>query len=146
MKLDIKPMVIGIIDEYGTNDPFQIAEAIGIHIFFHELPDSLSAYRLDNMIVINKKLPDEKQKWILSHELGHYFIHGPEATLGNFIKNPLLVKAKYEKQADIFASELLLADINAYMIEGLTNEQIAQLFNVPTTYVNFKLRKKEVMT
>lgn len=145
MELDIKALAIGVIEEYSTNDPFVIAESLDLHILFHELPDTLQAYRLDNMIIINKKLACKERKWVLAHELGHYFIHGPEATLGNYIKNPLLVKAKCEMQADLFASELLLSDINTYMLEGLTNEQIANLYSVPTIYVNYKFMIREVM-
>lgn len=141
MGLDVKALAIGIIEEYGTNDPYLIAQYLNINLLFHDLPSSLDAYRLNNIIVINTDLSFEKRKWVLAHELGHYFIHGPEYTLSNYISNKLLIKAKCEKQADIFASELLLANINDYVVEGLTSKELASLIAVPEEYIEYKLAK-----
>lgn len=136
---DIKSLVIGIIEEYKTNDPFTLVDILDIPVLFHDLHLETDAYRLGDILVINKNLPYEKQKWLLAHELGHYFIHGPESTLNRFLSNKLLVRNKIEKEADIFASELLLANIDTYIIEGLTSEQLAALFKVPEKYVKYKL-------
>ena len=137
-KEDIKALVIGVIEQYNTNNPFMLAEQIGLMILYHPLPNTLDAYRLNNLIVINKFLPKRKRKWVLAHEIGHYFIHGSESTLGNYLKNNLLIKPKMEKEADIFASEFLLADIDKYTLEGLTAEQLSALLNVPTKYIEYK--------
>ncbi|MFL0245490.1 ImmA/IrrE family metallo-endopeptidase [Candidatus Clostridium stratigraminis] len=138
MWLDIKALAMGVIEEYGTNDPFLIAQDININILFHELPESLDAYRLDDVIVLNINLSYEKQRWVLAHELGHYFIHGPENTLSNFITNRLQLRSKCEKQADLFASELLLSDLNKYIIEGLNISQLAALAKVPEEFIIYK--------
>lgn len=140
-KFDIKALVVGIVEEYGTNNPFDLINEIGIPVLFHSLPDCTNAYHLEGVLVINKNLSYENQKWLLAHELGHYFIHGPEATLGRYLSNNLLIREKVERQADYFASELLLADIDNYTIEGLTSKQLASLFNVPEKYVKYKLAK-----
>lgn len=136
---DIKSLVIGIIEEYKTNNPFELTDILEIPVLYHDLPSETEAYRLGNILVVNINSPREKQRWLLAHELGHYFIHGPEYTLNKFINNNLLVKGKIEREADIFASELLLADINAYMIEGLTCKQLSSLFCVPEKYIKYKL-------
>lgn len=141
MRLNIKALAIGVIEQYGTNNPFLLAKYLNLTILFHNLPNSIQAYRLNNIIVLNEFLSYENQKWILAHELGHYFIHGPEYALGNYINNKLLVKAKCEKQADTFASELLLTDIDDYITEGFTIKQLAALTDVPEEYIKYKLAK-----
>lgn len=140
----IKAIAVGVIEEYKTRDPFLLADTIGLNILFHDLPAAVDAYRLKNILVLNKNLDQENQKWILAHEIGHYFLHGPNETLANYLKNPLLIKSKIEKEADIFASELLLADIENYRIEGLSAAQLSALFSVPEKYVEYKFKKQEV--
>lgn len=138
MRLDIKALAVGVIEEYSTNNPFEIAEKLNIVILYHELPDKLKGYRIDNLVILNKKLTYKEKKWVLAHELGHYFIHD-YISIGNCFKNELLIKEKYERQADIFASELLLTDIDKYCIEGLTDKQIASMLNVPLKLVKYKV-------
>lgn len=144
-KNDIRSLVVSVIEKYGTNDPFELVKLLGLHILMHSLPNTVHAYRLDDIIVLNDSLSYEKHRCLLAHELGHYFIHGPEFTLGRYMKNNLLIKAKIENEADLFASELLLVHINDYMIEGLTSEQISVLFSVPQKYVEYKLLQGVVL-
>lgn len=144
-KDDIKALVVGVIEEYGTSDPFELVELLGLHVLMHSLPDTIHAYRLNNIIVLNNSLCYEDHRCLVAHELGHYFIHGSEFTLGMYIKNNLLIKAKIENEADLFASELLLVHINDYMIEGLTIKQISVLFSVPQKYVEYKLLQGVVL-
>jgi len=140
-KDDIKALVVGVIEEYGTNDPFTIAELLELHVLLHDLPISVQAYRLDDVIVLNKLISYDESKCMLAHEIGHYLLHGPEVTLERFIKNKLMIKEKMEKEADYFASELLLSNIDDYVIEGLTCTQLSILLSVPEKYVKYKLAK-----
>lgn len=145
MKIDdIKALVVGIREEYSTNDPYIIAEYHDLIILNHDLPIELDAYRLKDIIVLNNTLNEDKKRWILAHELGHYFIHGPEFTLKYYLKNNLLIRNKIEREADIFASELLLCDIEDYILEGLTTKQLSALFKVPEKYVEYKFAYRKV--
>jgi len=140
MRIDIKAISIGVIEEYGTNDPFKLVDLMDIPLLFHELPETIDAYRLNNIIVINKNLDYVKQKWVLAHEIGHYILHDNCDTYGRYASNSLLIKEKIENEANFFASELLLSDIDCYVIEGLTDEQIASLYSVPKKFVRYKLQ------
>lgn len=141
---NIKAIVVGVIEVYETRDPFVLANKIDLNILYHDLPASIDAYRLKDLLVLNKNLDHENKKWILAHEIGHYFLHGPDETLANYLKNPLLIKSKIEKEADIFASEFLLADLENYVIESLSSSQLAALFSVPEKYIIYKFKRQEV--
>ena len=144
-KDDIKELVVGVIDKYGVSDPFELVTILELHVLKHDLPDSVHAYRLNNTIVLNNSLCYENHRCLLAHELGHYFIHGPEFTLSKYIENNLLVKAKIENEADAFASELLLVNINDYMLEDLSCKQISVLLSVPVKYVKYKLLQEVIL-
>lgn len=84
---------------------------------------------LDNEIVfIRDDLPSEYEKFVLAHELGHAILH-TEINLAAYNSN-LLVKGKYERQANYFALKLLNIELNNIDYEGYTIEQIARALYV----------------
>ena len=48
-------------------------------------------------------------------------------------------KTKLEKQADVFASELLISDEDLLEYKEFTKEQIANALGVSLEYVNYKI-------
>lgn len=142
--LDIKTIVNNVITKYATNDPYDICRQLKITVLHHALPSTLKGYRIDKIIILNQELDINEEKCVLSHELGHYFLHD-YISWGNCFKNELLVKGKYEREADIFASELLLSNIHNYLDNQLTYNQLAALFCVPIEFVKYKVENlKEV--
>ncbi|EQB34878.1 hypothetical protein M948_18025 [Virgibacillus sp. CM-4] len=110
--MTIKKKVGQLVEKYGTNDPFKIAEAMGIEIVYENLGTSLgyfsSIYRT-TIIHINESLSYKKQLYTIAHELGHVVLHPDENTA--FLKgNTYCLTDKKEVEANTFAIELLLSN------------------------------------
>ncbi len=104
-----------LVHRYGTRDPFDIADCLGVEIMRSDKLCKLNGmylYILRNpFIVINSNLSDHIQRIICAHELGHDRLHRNLAALGAIQETLLLdMTTKPEFEANIFAAELLLSD------------------------------------
>ncbi|MBU8610604.1 MULTISPECIES: ImmA/IrrE family metallo-endopeptidase [Bacillus] len=144
---NIKHKVQLILLSYGTNDVYEICEQLNIIITENNLGQAeglLQHLKEENRYIIhtNEKLTHQTiQKFIVAHELGHYFLH---KNLNAFkVANcSAVLKDKLEHQANIFASELLLPDKllkeHLFEIQNLTIHQLASFFNLPTHVIQHK--------
>lgn len=144
MSNDIKDIVTGLKELYYSKDPFEICRSLDIIVLIHDLGDELLGFfqRTENdteILHINNRLNDYERRYICGHELGHA-ITQPDLSISFFIENPLLIKNKFEIEADTFAAELLLEDDILERYEGFTTEQIAAAENVPKRLVELKFR------
>ena len=105
MNTRIRKKIRTIISHYekmiGSRDPMKIAKFANIGIQICSLGEFSGFYRLI-----------KHKKWflvVLSHELGHAFLHSTKECA--FIKNhTLLLTSKIEQEANLFAAELLIPD------------------------------------
>lgn len=142
----IKNKVKEIISKFGTNNPFEIIDMLDIILVFHPLHESINGFFQvkDNcsLIYINNNLCFEERIMTASHELGHYFLHkgtnyfACSGLSGSYIKN------KYERQAYIFAAELLIDDNIHKLYPGESDSQIASRIGVYPWLFDLKFRKK----
>lgn len=106
-------MIIGqLVKKYGTNNPFRLADLLGIVIVFEPLGSIYGYYSRSHrtkVIHINENLPHNKQFSTCAHELGHAVLH-PNENTAFLKKNTLLSTEKIEIEANTFAVELLLPD------------------------------------
>ena len=61
-----------------TKDPFEAAKNLGIHVLYRNLNNLKGFYTLrcrERYIVINEALPQNEQKIVCAHELGHDRLH-----------------------------------------------------------------------
>lgn len=148
MSKDIRDIVSGLKEMYFSNDPFEICRSLDITVLIHDLGVELSGFfqRTDNgteILHINSRLDEYRRRYVCSHELGHAILQ-PDLAISFFIENPLLIKNKYEIEADSFAAELLLDDEIIQKYEGFTIEQIALSENVPTRLIELKIKPLEL--
>ena len=117
MNTKIRKKIKTIISHYekmtGSRDPIRIAKFANIGIQICSLGEFSGFYRLikhKKWIFINEDLLDTDMfKVVLSHELGHAFLHRTKDCA--FIKNhTLLLTSKIEQEANLFAAELLVPD------------------------------------
>ncbi len=101
--------------EYGTADPFELANALNIHLRFRQglgaLKGFYSVVFRERYIVINDSLNERDTLLVLGHELGHDRFHqqlAKVAPLKDFMLYNMASRAEYE--ANVFAAELLIAD------------------------------------
>lgn len=126
LKRDIKKIVTYYKKKYRTDNPFEIADKLGVlyqicNIDFEGCYMFLKNHRY---IFINKSLSSNEMKLVMAHELGHAILHRKENCY--FIRNKtLLLNSKNEIEANKFAMELLVSDEfleenNYYTIEQLS--------------------------
>ncbi|MBR2284896.1 MAG: ImmA/IrrE family metallo-endopeptidase [Ruminococcus sp.] len=121
-----------IYDDMGTEDT--------------SIKAMMIVYRRIKNIVVNENLPDIIMTFILAHELGHAVLHASRCKqftdYGLFDNSGVM-----EKEANIFAAELLLGDSDDLYHEmrysELTLFQIAAAHNVPYELLAYKLEIME---
>jgi len=110
--MDIKKVVEQLVKKYGTSDPFELAELLGVVVVSESLGSIYGYYSKSHrtkVIHINENLPYEQQYYTCAHELGHVIKH-PEANTAFLKKHTLFSTDKIEIEANTFAVELLLPD------------------------------------
>lgn len=78
-------------------------------------------------------------KCISVHELRHSLLH-TDLSVSFFIENTLQVKNSFEIQADKFATELLLEDLDLdnHLYEEMSADQLSSLLCVPKKLIKYK--------
>ncbi len=110
----INLLVQSLLDKYHFNDPFKICNELDINCFFVKIPLKTNGvyYKVLNqqVILINKDLPEKKAKVTAAHELGHALLH-PDMNYMFMTKKRGSETNSFEYQADYFAACLLLSEI-----------------------------------
>ena len=131
--MDIKKLVTKTIKKYKTNNPFELAEALGIEVLYENL-GSINGYYTKMLrskyIHVNYNLNEDRQRYTVAHELGHALMH-PNANTPFLRENTLFSVDKLERQANTFAVELLMPDNIISQYEGYTVHNIASLVGIP---------------
>lgn len=99
-----------LVKKYGTNNPFEIAEIMGIQIIYMDLGSIHGFYRVYKRvktIVINNRLKAWERKFVCAHELGHAIKH-PNLNISFLKNNTFYSIGKIENEANKFALYLLL--------------------------------------
>lgn len=147
MGMSIRDLVISLVLEYGTRDPYEIANNLGIEVIFRSYSLSTKGYFTKILgypfIVINSNLNERDKLIVMAHELGHAILHGEE-DIFLIRKHTLFAVGPLEVQSNQFAAELLIDndDIDECMFRGWNNEQISRYLNVSEELVDYKLKKE----
>ncbi|AVI27189.1 MULTISPECIES: ImmA/IrrE family metallo-endopeptidase [Bacillus amyloliquefaciens group] len=144
----IKHKTQEIIKKFSNNDPLDICSDLNIPILENDLGQKLNGflqyYEKEDQYIIQISKNRAHKKFIIAHELGHYFLHKQLNTF-KMLNCSITLEEKLERQADIFAAELLITDRMIYdelpYIKHLSNIQLASYFNIPTSVMNLKLEQ-----
>lgn len=139
--MEIKPTVKKIIAKYGTNDPYTIADQMGIVIqrqdlgtvrgFYHK------AFRI-KQIFMNENLDEREELFVMSHELGHAVLH-PDSNTPFLKSNTFFSVDKLEVEANKFAVELLIPDEDLKEYKDFTAEQVANIYGIHEKVMELRL-------
>lgn len=140
----IRDIVEGLLETYGTVNPFELCCNLDIKIIKSALGNEIKGFFQRTLegyeiIHINSEIPEEEMKYICAHELGHAILH-TDISISFFIENSLQVKNKYEIQADKFAAELLLYNIELEQCDykEMSISQLSAYFCVPESLLIIK--------
>ena len=136
-----------LIRKYNTRNPFELARILKIAIITEPLGSVRGYYhRLfrQKFIHINCELSDRKQLVVCAHELGHAILH-PNANTPFMRSNTLYSINRHEKEANLFAADLLIDEAVLQEYRDFTVSQMAALLGLPVALVKMKiaLLKKE---
>lgn len=139
----VKRLINQYIRLAGTRDPAEIARSLGIRIAIVPLGNIAGNYQLLNRkrwILINEDIPPDSTffKIVIAHELGHAVFHRKENCA--FIKNrTLLLTSGIEREANIFAANLLITDDMLNEYAGYTQEQFCNCTGYPMELLKLRI-------
>lgn len=133
-----------VLDNYGGKNIFETAENSGVNVWERQLGGLKGFYLFENgsrYIVINEDLDKIMKKVVCAHELGHDMLHR-ELSEGGIRENTLFLSGnKTEREANLFAAEVLISD--GEILDGISEfnsiRALSADLGMPEALVNFKL-------
>lgn len=128
----------------GTRDPVEIAKSIGIGIAIFPLGNIAGNYKLlkrKRWIFVNEDIPSDSPLFriVVAHELGHAVLHRKENCA--FLKSKtLLLTSGIEREANIFAANLLISDDMIREYAGYTKDQFCACTGYPKELIDLRLK------
>ena len=143
---DIVKKANKIMMQYGTRDPFEIANELGIELIPVDFKKQKGAYKVilrNRFIFYKADLSPEMKKIVLLHEIGHDELHRNEAIVsGGFQEFNIfdMRKNRMEYEANVFASQISLPDDEFLELaeQGYDTQQIAASLNSDINLVALK--------
>ena len=136
----IKQLVADLVERHGTNNPYSLAECLGIHIEYEPLGKK-GAYFSNiygvPIIHINSDISDDLALFACAHELGHALLH-KDLNFSWLSLHTYHNGNKTEREANQFAVELLMPDDLIASYQDTSIYAIAAICGVPDTLVSLK--------
>ena len=137
----IKRLVAYYVRHFGTTDPFEIADRLGVLYQIGNCKNEGCYMFLKNhrYIFLNDKLEDPELRLVMAHELGHALLD--RKTNCYFIRNKTLIStSRLELRANLFAAYLLIGDDILTEYAGYTEEQFCNCTGYPKELIELRLR------
>ncbi len=142
--MNVPNIVERTVKKYKTRSPYELADCMGIIIQRCDL-GTIRGYYFKKFrikqIFLNCNLTESEERFVLAHELGHAIMHENQNT-PFLMENTLFSKSKFEREANIFAVELLVPDTIVMENHELTIEQLSRM----TGYSKELLQCKRIFT
>jgi len=134
--------------KHATRDPLQLAELLGIHIYYiPEFTSLLGMYTIVNQrraILLNSNLDERLLRLVVSHEIGHDRLHRHLTKQCAFKEFQVIdVTTRPEYEANVFAAHLLIEDEALFSLikEGYDVLQLASMLDVNVNLLLIKLNE-----
>lgn len=140
--INIGDEVSKLIKKYNTSNPFELADALNISVFYEELGSIYGYYNRPlrmKQIHINQSLGKHEAEYTCAHELGHAIIH-PHASTPFLRSKTMLSVEKMEIEANTFAVHLLIPDETIMANAGYTTQQLSRLLGYSQSLIELRLR------
>lgn len=132
-----------------ATDPFRICEQLGIIVALEDFGTDPGAIRGFSTIIsrircvaINSAMPEEIQRAVLGHEIGHLIMHCEGEVRMYHDKGTYNGGTKAEEEANFFAAELLICDEDVLDVfeYGYPFHDAAIALCVPAELLDYKIR------
>lgn len=137
---DAKKAAVELSAMYHTNDPFEIAEQLGVYTQVGPLGKIFGCCLTiagQRFIYINSDLDKPTQKMVAAHELGHAVMHREDYFFFNWMSDTAY-RNRAEIEAHTFAAELLVPDSVVLDHPGFTINQLSALTGYAECFLKFK--------
>lgn len=141
---DIKRTVDTLAERYKTRNPFELAEHLNIMICNSNIGQLRGFYiykQRKKIIFINQNLQNtdtyKLRDMVAAHELGHAILT-PRCSCYFFSDDTFFLKSKPEIEANTFAAELLIPDIEIYSNPEMNHSQLSRLLGYSEHLLQFK--------
>jgi Zn-dependent peptidase ImmA (M78 family) len=138
--LRIKRLVAYCIKKYGTSDPFELADRLGVLYQIGNCKHEGCYMFLKNhrYIFLSDQLEDAELRLVMAHELGHALLDRKSNCY--FIRNKtLLLISRLERRANLFAAYLLISDDLLTEYTGYTEDQFCQGTGYPKELLKLRI-------
>lgn len=140
--MDIKERVDYSTRKYESNNPLDIAEALGIQVIVENLgtiQGYYNKYCRIQQIHINDGLEEHLHKFVAAHELGHAIMH-PKVNTPFLRSCTFLSVEKLEIEANKFAMNLLLPDETILEHWDYTIDQWSMYYGLPREIIELRFK------
>lgn len=141
----MNPIVAQLIKKVQTNNPFQIAAALGITVVFESLGEVRGYYSKSHqqkVIHINSEMEHPEQIFTCAHEVGHALLH-PYLNTPFLRRNTLFRIGKLEGEANRFAVDLLYDDAELQPFLERPLSDAAHYMGVSEELADYRMRSVE---
>ncbi len=156
----VRQLAWSIIKKYNLEIPIDLdylLKELDVDLERTQLPERVDGASLPvkfakGLIVVNEGRGFTRERFTIAHELGHILRHFPrmEQEGGLFFsdkKNPVLASL-YEREADVFATELLMPRqevINAFRKYSENIQELANMFLVSKQAMKIRLEELKLI-
>ncbi len=144
MMKNIDKIILSLTQRYNTASPFELCDCLGIIVIYEDLPDSVRGFFVkilkDFVIVINISADEDEARVVCAHELGHIMLHSDTNSI-SLSSRTCLCTSKYEREADLFAVNLLLEDkISSItgVYDNISAEELSCITHIPLRLIKLK--------
>ena len=139
--LRVKRLVAYCIKKYGTSDPFELADHLGVlyQIGNCKHEGCYMFLKTHRYIFLSNQLGNAELRLVMAHELGHALLDRKSNCY--FIRNKtLLLVSRLERRANLFAAHLLISDDLLIEYTGYTEDQFCQSTGYPKELLELRLK------
>lgn len=145
MKKDIRGIVDYYVKKYNTRNPFILASNLNVEVQIGDMGQRSGCYMFlknHRCIFLNQNLTDSEKRLVMAHELGHAIMHRKQNCY--FIRNKtLLLNSKTEREANLFAAELLIEDELIMEYKDFTIAQLARLTGYEEKLIELRIKNSD---
>ncbi|MCI5654945.1 ImmA/IrrE family metallo-endopeptidase [Candidatus Pseudoruminococcus sp.] len=138
---NIERITSNLVQKYNTNSPFELCDYLGVNVIYQELPDCVRGFFIKILksfvVVINNTVDEDEAKVVCAHELGHIILHSETNSI-SLNSRTYLCTSKYEREADLFAVNLLLQGEIFPTDDNLSAEEISRITHIPLKLIMLK--------
>lgn len=137
-----KRIAESLVRKFGTRNPFQIAEDMGIIIVRHPLQGIRGFYQYIKrckIIYIDSELDEPEARFVCAHELGHALMHRGYNRI--FMDTHTYFPSnRFEIEADRFAVDLLFDDDDLHYLREHPIQLAADCMGISIELAEYRMR------